>query len=91
MPALSSTNMSLSSVLNFSSQEPQITFSFFGRNAFLVYLNFDFEILLHFKMLEFCVCVLNVYSRNANNPLQISVPVYERNKEWLLKVRRSKL
>jgi hypothetical protein len=42
-------------------------------------------------MLVFSVGVLNVYSRNADRPLQISVRVYERNKERSLKVSRMEL
>jgi hypothetical protein len=42
-------------------------------------------------MLEFSVCVFNIYSRNADRPLQIPVLVDERNKERSLKVSRTKL
>jgi hypothetical protein len=73
----------------FSSQEPQIIF--LCGNALILYLIFDFKILLNFKMLEFRVCVLHVYSRNADRPLQISVRVHERNKERSLKANRMKL
>jgi hypothetical protein len=60
-------------------------------NAFMIYLNFECKILLHFKMLEFTVYVLNVYSRHADRPSQILVAVNERNKERSLKVSRTKL